>query len=116
MKNINLLIGTKNMKYQEMLLVASAMITTSNLTINSVRGIILNQPHVLFKVNFPQIIDTVKRAIKYFISMHNRINKNADDVDNTLQYIKNNPVKERSVEYYMEELEIERKEYLKNNK
>jgi len=55
MGKVDLLIAHKELKYKEMMLTASVVVTTSNLSINTVRSIILKQPHVLFKINFRKL-------------------------------------------------------------
>jgi hypothetical protein len=107
MHQMNLLISNSKLKYQEMLLAASAMITTSNLSINYVRAIILEEPHMIFKVNFPQITDTVKRAIKYLFSMHKSVADSTKDIAEMMKSVIDNPITPKSVECYVADIEKE---------
>ncbi len=109
-KEISLFIGNST-KYQPMLLVSNGMVATSNLTINSVR-LLLGQPHVLFKVNWPVIINTVKHSIRYFINEHRKIKENAERIKRLRNSVIEKKVKIKSMENYLKDIEKEFQEFL----
>jgi len=59
------LFAANDFKYQTMLLASNAMVMTSNVTITGIRTIVTQNPHNLFRLNFPAIGNTIKYTIKY---------------------------------------------------
>jgi hypothetical protein len=106
-KKINFLIG-KSLKYQPMLLVSNAMAMTSNLTITGVRAI-MNDPHVLFRINWPVILNTVKHTIKYLVNENKRINSNSKKIKLLLDETTNNCLSQETEREYLASLD---KEYI----
>ncbi len=103
-----------SLKYQPMLLVSNAMISASNLTINSVRCL-LGQPHTLFRVNWPVLVNTVRHSIVFLRNSHNRILQNGKKIDGMYEELVK-AIKGKSVNQYLEDFESEYKVYLKENK
>lgn len=114
MNKVDLLIVHKELKYKEMLLAASAFVTTSNLSINIVRAKILKKRHTLFKINYRQIKDTVKRSIRLIFSVHKRIKENGKEITKMLEDANNNPVKVKTINEYVEDIEQEYTDFLKS--
>jgi hypothetical protein len=110
---INLLIGN-NLKYQPMLLVSNAMVMTSNLTITSVRAI-MNDPHVLFKINFPVIVNTIRHSVKYLMNENKRINKKHKTIEKLLQDTIDNRLPVKAEEEYLQSLDKEYELFLKTH-
>lgn len=104
-----------SLKYQPMLLVSNAMISASNLTINSVRCL-LGQPHTLFRVNWPVLVNTVRHSIVFLRNSHNRILQNGKKIDGMYEELVKKTIKGKSVNQYLENFESEYKVYLKENK
>ncbi len=100
----------KSLKYQPMLLVSNTMVVSSNLTINSVRGI-LGDPHVLFRVNWPVIANTVKHAIKYLMLENKRIKKNGIRIEEMYMDSEINKLKKKTKEEYLASMDEEYEEF-----
>jgi len=112
-KKINFMIGN-NLKYQPMLLVSNAMVMTSNLGITGTRAI-LGNPHALFKVNWPVILNTVKHAIKYLMNENKRINSNGKKITQLLNETTTNRLHHKSMEEYFESFDNEYNMFLESN-
>lgn len=111
-RKIKILIGN-SLKYQPMLLVSNAMVATSNLTINSVRAII-GDPHVLFRVNWPVITNTVRHAIKYFILENKRIIENGKRIEAMYMESERNKLEKKTEEEYLASMDDEYEEFEKS--
>ncbi len=57
---------SNSFKYQPMLLLANALVSVENLTVNGIRGFVFKDPKALLSINFPVIIETLKQTSKYF--------------------------------------------------
>jgi hypothetical protein len=62
-RKINLLAGNMY-KYQTMLLASYAMPCGTNITITGIRALITENPHELFRLNFPVIFNTIGQTLK----------------------------------------------------
>lgn len=111
-KKIQLKIGN-DLKYQPMLLVCNAMVLTSNLSINAVRGIVAEGPRVLFRVNYPVIINTVKHSIKYLLNVNKRINMNGKAIQELYERTEKEKLEHHSVEEYLEQFDKEYEDFEK---
>lgn len=111
-KKIQLKIGN-DLKYQPMLLVCNAMVMTSNLSINAVRGIVAEGPRVLFRVNYPVIINTVKHSIKYLLNVNKRINMNGKAIQELYERTEKEKLEHHSVEEYLEQFDKEYEDFEK---
>ena len=111
-KKIKLSIGS-DLKYQPMLLVSNAMVMTSNLSINVVRGIVAEGPKVLFRVNYPVITNTIKHSIKYLLNVNKRINMNGKEIQELYERSKKEKTEQHSVEEYFAQFDKEYKEFIK---
>ncbi len=108
---IKLKIGN-DLKYQPMLLVSNAMVMTSNLSINAVRGIVAEGPRVLFRVNYPVIANTVKHSIKYLLNVNKRINMNGNEIQEMYERSEKEKLEQHSVEEYFEQFDKEYDDFL----
>ncbi|AEF82610.1 hypothetical protein [Leadbettera azotonutricia] len=113
-KKINFIIGN-NLKYQPMLLAANAMVMTSNLTITSIR-LIMHDPHALFRVNFPVMLNTVKHSIKLVINQHKRIKSNGKEIDILYDKTTQNKLPDKTIEEYISSFEEEYQLYSNKEK
>ncbi len=102
-----------DLKYQPMLLVSNAMVMTSNLSINAVRGIVAEGPRVLFRVNYPVIINTIKHSIKYLLNANKRININEKEIQELYELSEKEKMEKHSIEEYCNQLDKEYEEFLK---
>ena len=103
-----------DLKYQSMLLASNGMVMTSNLSINTVRGIIYEGPKVLFRVNYSIIIETVKHSIKYLVLFNKRINKNEKIIQELYNKSDKEMLEEHSIEEYYMQFDKEYKDFLNN--
>lgn len=74
-------------KTQSMLLVANLIISSQNIAINSVRGV-LGDAHALFRVNYPQIANTLKHVLIYMINEKKKLNKIKEKIDSIEDNVK----------------------------
>lgn len=102
-----------DLKYQPMLLVSNAMVMTSNLSINAVRGIVAAGPRVLFRVNYPVIANTVKHSIKYLLNVNKRINMNGKEIQELYERSEKEKLEQHSVEEYFEQFDKEYDDFVK---
>lgn len=102
-----------DLKYQPMLLVSNAMVMTSNLSINAVRGIVAEGSRVLFRVNYPVIINTIKHSIKYLLNANKRININEKEIQELYELSEKEKMEKHSIEEYCNQLDKEYEEFLK---
>lgn len=109
---IKLKIGN-DLKYQPMLLVSNAMVMTSNLSINAVRGIVAEGPRVLFRVNYPVIANTIKHSIKYLLNVNKRINMNGKEIQELYERSEKEKLEQHSVEEYCEQFDKEYEDFVK---
>ena len=103
-----------DLKYQPMLLVSNAMVMTSNLSINAVRGIVAEGPRVLFRVNYPVIINTLKHSIKYLLNVNKRINMNGKEIQELYERSEREKLENHSVEEYYDQFDKEYEEFIKD--
>ena len=96
---INFLIGD-NLKYQPMLLVSNAMVMTSNLGISGSRAL-LGEPHSLFRINWPAILNTIRHSIKYLKNENKRISHNSELIGQLLEETEKNLLPQRTVDEYL---------------
>lgn len=102
-----------DLKYQPMLLVSNAMVMTSNLSINAVRGIVAEGPRVLFRVNYPVILNTLKHSIKYLLNVNKRINMNGKEIQELYERSEKEKLENHSVEEYYDQFDKEYEEFVK---
>ncbi|MCQ2580357.1 MAG: hypothetical protein MJ159_06640 [Treponemataceae bacterium] len=102
-----------NLKYQSMLLVSNAMVMTSNLSINAVRGIVTEGPRVLFRVDYPVIANTVKHSIKYLLNVNKRINMTGKEIQELYERSEREKLKNYSIDEYTNQFDKEYEEFVK---
>lgn len=78
-KKINLLAGLSD-KYQKMQFLTSTGIMVQNLTIASVRGL-FGDPHALFRVNYPVILNTLRHFLKDLYREHRKVTNLSKKID-----------------------------------
>ena len=96
-----------------MLLVSNAMVMTSNLSINAVRGIVAEGPRVLFRVNYTVILNTLKHSIKYLLNVNKRINMNGKEIQELYERSEKEKLENHSVEEYYDQFDKEYEEFVK---
>ena len=102
-----------DLKYQPMLLVSNAMVMTSNLSINAVRGIVAEGPRVLFRVDYPVIANTVKHSIKYLLNVNKRINMTGKEIQELYERSEREKMENYSIDEYTNQFDKEYEDFVK---
>ena len=76
-------------------------------------GIVAEGPRVLFRVNYPVIINTLKHSIKYLLNVNKRINMNGKEIQELYERSEKDKLENHSVEEYYNQFDKEYEEFVK---